>query len=234
MNNLIQWTKGAKYWNSAFNPVVGCVPVSEGCKNCYASEICKRFDMNGDGKFTPTIKPNAKPVKTGVVFVGNMTDIFGEWNSAEQIFDWINQLSSNAVNLILTKRYQRIFTFARELDHKHIFCGITAENQKNLVRRSSAFWDAYNSWLSLEPLLGEINLDMILKVGGFCKWVVVGAESGHNRRPCKIEWVESIVEQCQKYRVSVFVKQLDINGELVKNISKFPTHLQIRQVPWVN
>ena len=75
---------------------------------------------------------------------------------------------------------------------------------------------------------------MILKVGGFCKWVVVGAESGHNRRPCKIEWVESIVEQCQKYRVSVFVKQLDINGELVKNISKFPTHLQIRQVPWVN
>ena len=30
----------------------------------------------------------------------------------------------------------------------------------------------------------------------------------------------------------VFVKQLDIDGECVKEISRFPKHLQIRQIPW--
>ena len=63
-------------------------------------------------------------------------------------------------------------------------------------------------------------------------WLVVGCESGPNRRPCKIEWVESIVEQCRSASVPVFVKQLDIGGKCVTDISKFPAHLQIRQVPW--
>ena len=63
-------------------------------------------------------------------------------------------------------------------------------------------------------------------------WVVVGCESGPNRRPCKIEWVESIVEQCLAANVPVFVKQLDIGGKCVTDIGKFPGHLRIRQVPW--
>jgi protein gp37 len=52
------------------------------------------------------------------------------------------------------------------------------------------------------------------------------------RRPCKIEWVESIVEQCRATDVPVFVKQLDIGGKCVTDINKFPEHLRIRQVPW--
>ena len=63
-------------------------------------------------------------------------------------------------------------------------------------------------------------------------WVVVGAESGPNRRPCKIEWVESLVCQCRMFGIPVFVKQLEIDGKLEKDIAKFPKHLQIRQVPW--
>ena len=64
------------------------------------------------------------------------------------------------------------------------------------------------------------------------KWVVVGCESGPDRRPCQIEWVESIVEQCLAANVPVFVKQLDIGGKCITDINKFPAHLQIRQVPW--
>jgi protein gp37 len=39
-------------------------------------------------------------------------------------------------------------------------------------------------------------------------WVIVGGESGHHARPCNVDWVRSIVEQCQAARVPVFVKQL--------------------------
>lgn len=32
-----EWKKGAKYWDHAWNPVIGCRKVSEGCANCYAA-----------------------------------------------------------------------------------------------------------------------------------------------------------------------------------------------------
>lgn len=62
-------------------------------------------------------------------------------------------------------------------------------------------------------------------------WVIVGCESGAYRRPCKISWIYSIVEQCQAAGVPVFVKQLDINGKVEKDITKFPKQLQIRNKP---
>jgi protein gp37 len=39
-------------------------------------------------------------------------------------------------------------------------------------------------------------------------WVIVGGESGHGARPCRVEWIESIVDQCREAGVSCFVKQL--------------------------
>ena len=59
-----------------------------------------------------------------------------------------------------------------------------------------------------------------------------GAESGQNRRSCSLDWVRQIVRQCREANVRVFVKQLDIDGKLVKDIEKFPEDLQIRQIPW--
>ena len=134
-----QWKKGAKYWDKAWNPVIGCEKVSEGCANCYAESLCKRFDMNGDGQFTPKVKSNSMPPKTGVVFVGNMTDIFGDWNDFDTIAAWLNMLSRNAENIILTKRAERMFDYMREriqLSSNGYFWGITAENQKRLEERA--------------------------------------------------------------------------------------------------
>ena len=94
-------------------------------------------------------------------------------------------------------------------------------------------------WLSLEPLLGPIDLSYPCFTDGcnhgtelHIDWVVVGAESGPNRRECKIEWIESIVNQCLAAGVPVFVKQIHIDGKLVDDINKFPEHLRIRQIPW--
>lgn len=103
-----------------------------------------------------------------------------------------------------------------------------------------ALFFAKRRWLSLEPLLGPIDFREAMAVCNdigddfrrAVDWVVVGAESGPNRRPCKLEWVELIVRQCREAGVPVFVKQLEIAGKLVKDINKFPPELQIRQVPW--
>ena len=105
----------------------------------------------------------------------------------------------------------------------------------------AGMFDNFNIWLSAEPLLGPIDLkDCYAYDGGDYKrdvipfkWLVVGCESGPNRRPCKMEWVESIVEQCLAANVPVFVKQICLlNGKFTNKIEEFPEHLRIRQVPW--
>ena len=45
--------------------------------------------------------------------------------------------------------------------------------------------------------------------------IIVGCESGPKRRPCKIEWIENIVYQCQEAGVPVYVKQIPIDGKCV-------------------
>lgn len=265
-----EWGKGAKYWDKAWNPMIGCHPVSEGCQHCYAARLAERFpELQDDaGGFSPHApKYFKRPPRSGVVFVGNITDIFGEWNSPGEIIEWLGSLDHyEAINLILTKRakcmmeilekistYESAFPVGKSFIDRY-WWGITAENQERLEERAPQLMQtgAYQKWISLEPLLGPINIVPWLltehQKRGFDNqyippardwqyrdrfdWVVVGAESGPQRRPCKLEWVETIVEQCRESGVPVFVKQLDINGKLVTDINKFPAHLQIRQVPW--
>lgn len=76
-------------------------------------------------------------------------------------------------------------------------------------------------------------------------WVIVGGESGHKARPCNINWIRQIVEQCKEASVPCFVKQLgskptwgtDTTYPLIlKNkkggdISEFPEYLKVREFP---
>lgn len=95
-------------------------------------------------------------------------------------------------------------------------------------------------FLSLEPLLGPVDLSPAL---GHLDWVIVGGESGHGARPCNIEWIRSIVKQCQAAQVRVFVKQMGSNyihsdGKPYKFTDKkggdmfeWPKDIQVREFP---
>lgn len=77
-------------------------------------------------------------------------------------------------------------------------------------------------FLSMEPLVGPVDLsgyfggsyvglpgDVVH--GGYnhgISWCIVGGESGSKARPCHVEWVRSIVEQCRTAGVACFVKQI--------------------------
>lgn len=65
----------------------------------------------------------------------------------------------------------------------------------------------------------------------FIDWVVVGCESGPKRRPCRIKWIENIVEQCKDANTPVWVKQMEVSGKVTDKIELFPEHLRIRELP---
>lgn len=271
MRANIQWDK-AVYWDKPYNPMIGCEKISPACENCYAKAWADRFDQC----FTPHVSPK-KPPRKGVVFCGNMTDLFGYWTKRKgsvletewMVDDFIsdtlgrdpkNPYKDKATYLWLTKRVENMCTVLKDggwasgynalegdvdesyeytdCDMSNQYFGFTAENQEWYDKRI-AIWRSQapswvQGWLSAEPLLGSIDLGLryIAPEDQPFSWVVVGCESGSKRRPCKIEWVEHLVEECFGVGIPVFVKQLDINGKCETDISKFPRHLQIRQVPW--
>jgi len=236
MSRFIQWPR-AQYWDKPWNPVVGCKPVSPACDNCYAR--CATVERFGQS-FEPHRTKKLVPPSNGVVFCGNMTDIFGDWNSYSYATELVCRCLRNKETTYLwcTKRPDRMVEVVRALCPtmtNHYF-GFTAENQEWFYTRAEAAaelpkWS--NLWISAEPLLGPLDLEILYdEPFDNLKWLAVGCESGPNRRPCKLEWIESIVDQCRARNIPVFVKQLDINGKCERDITKFPKHLQIRQVPW--
>jgi len=70
--------------------------------------------------------------------------------------------------------------------------------------------------------------------------IITGCESGPNRRPCKIEWIESIVNQCQQAGVHCYVKQIDttdlcppgvLNNKVSTKPEEWPKCLRVRRMP---
>lgn len=241
-NNPVQWPR-AKYWTTQWNPVIGCRPASPACANCYAAAWARRFGQS----FAPH-PTNQRPPRRGVVFCGNMTDLFGEWRTCGEMAANINaarMAGSGAEYLWLTKRVRRMAAalgyasrdeeFPETAYANHWF-GFTAEDQERYKWRMDDFhlmppWA--RGWISAEPLLGPIEFNFgVMATSLVPYWVVVGCESGPNRRPCELKWVYYVVDQCRAAHVPVFVKQIDIEGRCVTDIDRFPAHLRIRQVPW--
>jgi protein gp37 len=62
----------------------------------------------------------------------------------------------------------------------------------------------------------EYNLRWKAKHCGELDWVICGSESGPNHRKTKIEWIRDLREQCISANVPFFLKQMEINGRMVK------------------
>ncbi|MDB9453478.1 DUF5131 family protein, partial [Dolichospermum circinale] len=141
------------------------------------------------------------------IFVNSMSDLFHEevpLDFIQQVFKVIQDTPHHTYQ-ILTKRPEILVELAPHLEfHKNIWLGVSVENQSyvsriDLLRQVPA--DV--RFLSCEPLLGSLNLDLIN-----IDWVIVGGESGNKHRPMKIEWAEEIRHQCQKAGVAFFFKQI--------------------------
>jgi len=115
---------------------------------------------------------------------------------------------------------------------KHIHLGVTVENQQAAAERIPRLLDtpAAVRFISVEPMLSPIDLRKYyedMKIS----WVIVGAETGPGRRPCKLEWVRDIITQCDDANVPIFIKQLSINGKVSKDPAEWPEWARRREYP---
>lgn len=173
------------------------------------------------------------------IFVGSMTDLFGAWvpegwkrmvlrSCADSTWHNYLFLTKSPENIPCDSHlYSGMFT-----DHWDCFWfGTTVTCQKDLEER---LWPLLNVrghlFLSIEPLLEEIDLDSIFTDDGAlmisvprgqafslnradeCRmpeWVIIGAETG-NRKDRVIperEWIEKIVSQCRLAGIPIFMKE---------------------------
>jgi protein gp37 len=239
----IEWT------DASWNPVSGCSKVSQGCKNCYALRDWGRLSANPKTvyfgrEFTDVMcHPERldQPLrwkKPRKIFVNSMSDLFHEDvpdSFIDQVFD-IMESATHHVFQVLTKRAkrQRDYLIARA-DSKgavpaHIWIGISVEDQATANERIPLLMltPASVRWLSMEPLLGPVDIDLAMygpedspdRHGlscfgftdgageeSFINWVVVGGESGPNARPMHPSWARSLRDQCKTARVPFLFKQ---------------------------
>jgi protein gp37 len=262
----------------SWTPWEGCTRRSEGCLHCYAERRDGR-NLSGTGShWGPGMKRKqmsqanwkqppswdraaARNGTRPIVLAGELCD----WcdkdpgvpaGDRDRMFELIGS-TPHLIWALLTKRTEYI----RELlpatwgdGWENVMLGTTVECRDRLCRLDELrSIPAKARYLSIEPLnenLGELDLT------GF-NWVICGGESGTGARPFHAEWAESILEQCRRYQVPFWMKQLggsayyqgtklnltDLNksdgsykSKSGENWDRWPewlSHLKIRQKPLI-
>jgi protein gp37 len=209
------------------------------------------------------------------VFVNSMSDLFHPDVPDEFIRQVLDVTASAYWHqfLILTKRPDRMRRFSAGVKHwgkgalsvgapmvgwpENVWIGVSIENQETADERIPILLDtpAAHRFVSAEPLLGPIDLlRPVWSLGPPTQahgmhqgldWVIVGGESGPGARPCDLEWIRSIVQQCNGAGGPCLVKQLgdrtqwnrwnptdrierDRNG---RDPSEWPEDLRVQQFP---
>lgn len=140
--------------------------------------------------------------------------------------------------LLLTKRPENVNGMIEEgtgfsdawmwlSTNSNVWIGTSVENQDAANKRIPELVrvPAAHRFLSMEPLLGDVDLTSIYLENGArwdalaalgtgtapdapaIEWVIVGGESGANARPMHPYWARSIRDQCMKYNVPFHFKQ---------------------------
>lgn len=198
-----------------------------------------------------------------LIFTSSLTDFFHEDIDSFRNECWdIIRKCPHLIFQILTKRPERIkehlpSDWGNGWDN--VWLGVSAGNQKNYDTMIYAFNTVPSKvkFLSAEPLHGPILLH-----GEQCEWdfwskvfnqVIIGGESGFGNKPkdpnvkygyreCKLEWIESLVNQCKETNTPVFVKQLGthlakemgLKSKTGADIAEFPSHIAYQQFPKIS
>jgi protein gp37 len=174
-----------------WNPITGCTPVSEGCQNCYAERMARRFHKyetpDSDDGYIP--EPGEKEInpdyfkvvlhpkkldeplrrkKPARIFVCSMSDLFHENVPNKFILDVFGTMNNCPQHtfLVLTKRPDRmnkLLAWLYNYPLPNVWLGVTAENQARADERIPLLLQtpAAKRFVSIEPMLGPINLNSL-------------------------------------------------------------------------
>ena len=150
------------------------------------------------------------------IFVGAMSDIFGEWVPDEWIKEIFAVCIKNPIHnyLFLTKnpkRYERIDAIGILPANKNLWYGSTLTKPEDKCFISNV----HNTFWSIEPIHAPFQLggkDEFLP-----NWIIIGAETGRRKDKVipKKAWIDDIVAWCKKAEIPIFMKDslLPIMGE---------------------
>lgn len=216
LNSKIEWTE------STWNPITGCTKVSAGCAHCYGERIAPRIgvDFSKIKLYPERLEQPHHWYKPKKIFVCSMSDLFHEDVPNEFIIEIFLVMANCERHIfqILTKRPERMKAFISTfsmMEFQNIWLGVSCENQLTVDERIPILLQtpAAIRFVSIEPMLLPVDLsDYISDLD----WIIVGCESGPNRRSMEINWVRNIKNQCLKAGVPFFFKQAMIDGKLVK------------------
>ncbi|MDP3908861.1 MAG: phage Gp37/Gp68 family protein [Gemmatimonadales bacterium] len=220
----IEWTEATWNW------MIGCTPVSAGCKNCYAMRMAFRCAEMGQEPYRGLTTPGPRgPVWTGVIRENSDTVVYRPlgWRAPRLIFvnsmsdvfhpnapDWLREIGFDIMleapqhrYQVLTKRPDLIAPYLARSGRRipdSVWLGATVEDERVAERvdhlRAAP---ARVRFLSVEPMtrrLGRIDLSGI-------HWVITGGESGPGRRRIDPEWVREVRDVCAEQGVAFFHKQ---------------------------
>lgn len=227
INSNISWT------NDTWNPWQGCHKVSAGCDNCYMYREKKRWGQQPGHvvRSAPaTFSAPLKKLKGPLVFTCSWSDFFIEEADPWRNDAWdIIRATPHLIYQILTKRPERIASCLPDDWHsgwKNVWLGATVENAEQVARL-----EVFNQigagqlFISIEPMLTPVmTLEYFFR---WFKWVIVGGESGPGARYMDPNWARIVRDQCRRYDIPFFMKQMTRNEPI-------PDDLMIREFPLIN
>lgn len=163
------------------------------------------------------------------IFVGSMSDVFGEWVPDRWIREVFNACEKAPQHnyLFLTKnprRYMELHHYGELPLRDNMWYGTTVTDPDMEYMGQDGHYE-FHTFLSVEPILADFG--ELSEKSYIPEWIIVGAETGSRKDKVipRREWIENIVEQCRKYNIPVFMKPslTDIWGEEL--IQEFPKAL---------
>jgi protein gp37 len=194
-------------------------------------------------KWAGKARQSGKPWR---VFCGSMFDIFelhrdpainaGMNEARERGFRLIDETGDALTWMLLSKRPENALSMlpADWLEHPrpYVWLGTSAAGPRALAKRwpCLAAIPASIHFLSWEPAIAPIA-DYLPLVG--LDWIICGSESNGigAGRPSDLQWFRDVRDKCQQARTPVFMKQLTIDGRLVKDVNRFPADLRLQEFP---
>jgi protein gp37 len=218
--SIIAWT------NNTFNPAMGCVKVSDGCKNCYAERLTRDrmglslWGKNGVRQITSASnwkKPaqwNQEAEETGqrkLVFCASLCDVFEDHPTIDGMRPRLWEMIRETPWLdwqLLTKRPERIGDHLPEdwgtEGWPNVWLGTSVEDMRVAVRADYLrYIPATVRFISYEPALGPLD---DLDLTGI-DWVIYGGESGPGFRNHDLSWPRAMNQKCLESGAAFFFKQ---------------------------
>lgn len=162
-----------------------------------------------------------------IIFWNDMSDAFGQ--DAPWSDEWLRGHlpafeRSPHINLFLTKQPKRMASFFDGKCPTPIWAGTTITAQPNMTRGRDLLGgvDAAVWWLSIEPMVKPVDLEVLAKMLGHRSlkemgasihnrgkelWIILGGESGSLARPTHPLWIETALEKSVEAGFPTFVKQ---------------------------